>query len=322
MSAVPVRVGFWGFGRRNTFHYEQLCLLPGVTFGPVLCRDALADLPRPLMGTTVPADVAAAQPQLVFVESDTPPSDRSALSALSDAGGVLVCDWSETAVATPGRWPPHALERTDRVSFCARHRLEPGFLAARSALASGEIGPLRHLAYTLWQHAADSPLLPSRQADAADPTSAAITQHLLRHLREVFDQLLLLAGTYPTEIHARGRLVGTPDALVGATVLCRFESGLTASLDVDLATWAAADSGWLITGQTGGYARQTLYSSATDGEIQDLPLEVGLATPEAVYGPLLNYAAGRGTNPVEPAVIAAASRLGDEVLRQIQRQGE
>ena len=132
------------------------------------------------------------------------------------------------------------------LSHCPR-RSDEDFRRAQSAVVSGNLGQLLAAKWVSWSYGA--------------PTGPT----LLRLLAHAVDQLLQLISAEPL------RVVSFGDSTLSNQSIIEFRGGVRAEIDLRLDSPLPFQTGWLLTGNRGGFADGRCFHVAADGEVFDTP---------------------------------------------------
>ncbi len=165
---------------------------------------------------------------------------------------------------------------------CAR-REEESFRRAVSVAASGELGTIHAAKFVSWGYG----LWPSGVGDQShqrdlEDLSGTMVIRLMAH---ALDQLLLLVPQHPHRAFATARAspfkkepsAAPTDAAAALALSIEFVDGARAELDLRLDSPVPFRSGWVLTGDRGGFAEARRYSLTDDGEVYDSPVTSGEA---------------------------------------------
>lgn len=159
--------------------------------------------------------------------------------------------------------------------FLVHHprRTDLDFRQALTVADDPGIGTIRAAKFVSWSYgippsgATRGGGLPnSGMSDEAQTTKVRMIAHAL-------DQLVALIGDRPLSVFATSdsQTQGAPDLWAGYSLSLRivFEKGCQAEIDIRLDSPAPYQSGWLLTGERGGYANGRRYTLTDDGEVFD-----------------------------------------------------
>lgn len=151
--------------------------------------------------------------------------------------------------------------------------LEADFASARSVAESQDSGPVR--AARIMQHSF-SPSLED---------NGELLSQTRRRLRQAFS--LFPLGVSEAQVSVRHdeslRFEQSRDRetkiATSATVALSFESGATASIDIDLAGAVPVDTGWILQKSRGGYQNGRQFLIEPDSEVYDVSAEATIVDP-------------------------------------------
>ena len=154
-------------------------------------------------------------------------------------------------------------------------RADSEFPQALAVARDEKIGAIRAVKYVSWSYGR-----PPRGATRyAEPTvsdeSAELGSTKVRFVAHALDQLVSLIPSRPIRVQAVGDLSDRcPDLFVGNSLALRmeFESGCQAEIDVRLDSPTPFQSGWVLSGERGGYANGRQYTLTDEGEVFDSPV--------------------------------------------------
>ena len=141
------------------------------------------------------------------------------------------------------------------LSHCPR-RSDDDFRRALSAVLSSDLGKLLAAKWVSWSYGAQS-------ASCAHDDGSQIRATLLRLLAHAVDQLLQLIPVEPLRVVAFG------DSALSIQAIIEFHGGLRAEIDLRLDSPLPFQTGWLLTGDRGGFADGRCFHVAADGEVFD-----------------------------------------------------
>jgi predicted dehydrogenase len=136
------------------------------------------------------------------------------------------------------------------------------------------------------------------------------------------DQLLQLTGHRPRTVF--GRIPGpSPDDPAGAafTLAIALEPGIDSLIDVNLASGAVLQTGWVLAGARGGYSGGRIYLEETSGEISDAPVSESHLPEADAYGEFLASVGGEHGPTVSAREAEMVLRVID-AARQSSRIGQ
>ena len=164
-------------------------------------------------------------------------------------------------------------------------RAAPDFRQALSVAEDPELGAIRSAKFVSWSYG-----LPPRGATGGNALLSSdgsddpqITK--IRFVTHALDQLMSLIDDQPVNVFATGdpKALGAPDLMAGYSLTLRiiFEKGCQAEIDIRLDSPAPFQSGWMLTGERGGYANGRRFTLTDDGEVFDSPVAPSDSDAEA-----------------------------------------
>jgi predicted dehydrogenase len=149
-------------------------------------------------------------------------------------------------------------------------RADLDFRQALALAQDASLGAIRAAKFISWSYG-----LPPRGATRGHgPLSLDASEDpqvtKVRFVAHALDQMVALIRVPPVRVLA----VGAPDLFAGYSLSLHlvFESGCEADIDVRLDSPAAFQSGWMMTGERGGYAHGRQYTRTDEGEVFDAPV--------------------------------------------------
>lgn len=198
-----------------------------------------------------------------------------------------------------------AESRGRSITVAHSRRFDPDFQTPLRLVRQGELGSLELLTLTLWQQ---------------HPAPLRGTT-LWNFAPDFCDQLLLLADSKPIGVTADPLKHPGPGADYGLLAIIQFDSGAMARLELHRSALPPVDSGWMLTGTRGGYARGTQYFITAQQEIEDVPLPAETGGKDSFYTVLASHLRHGTPSPVTTsealAVMDLLERL-DEAIRKSQ----
>lgn len=154
-------------------------------------------------------------------------------------------------------------------------RADPEFRQALAVARDEKIGAVRAVKFVLWSYGrpprgATRGIEPSDWDENAEPGRTKI-----RFVAHALDQLVLLIPSRPVCVLAVGDPnAGGADLIAGDSLALHvlFESGCRAEIDIRLDSPTTFQSGWMLTGERGGYAKGRQYTLTDEGEVFDSPV--------------------------------------------------
>ena len=277
--ASPLRVGLIGFGRFGLHLVERFAddgsfRVVAAAADPIVAEVVapfgvrLVNHPRELL--------AAADVDVVwFAEHDAFRSGRTAADVLCEKHAIV-----ETPLALSSSIADQAFDVAAQHHrlLLVRHsrRSDPDFQQALTVAEDQTYGAIRAAKFVSWSFG-----LPPRGAIRGNgplPPDASDDPQIIkcRFAAHALDQLLTLLNDRPICVFATGdqRAQGAPSLLAGCSLLLQvtFERGCQAEIDIRLDSPTQFQSGWLLTAERGGYAKNRKFTLTDDGEIFDSAL--------------------------------------------------
>ena len=195
-----MRIGLIGLGRIGAFHASTLSVIPGVELlvadvVPSLAAETASSLGAAVF--TTPANLLQADLDGVVIAAATDAHPQLILAAV-EAGLPVFC---EKPVARNASEAAEVLRRCGDapVQIGYNRRFDPGFMAAREAVASGSLGRVHTVRSTT--------LDPAPPPPAYLATSGGIFRDCSVH---DFDIIRYVTGAEVTEVYATGNAQGDP----------------------------------------------------------------------------------------------------------------
>lgn len=170
----------------------------------------------------------------------------------------------------------------------ASRRWDDDFLNAKSVFDSGGFGKLERLRLAFHETAMPGETFPG-----------GILPELGFHW---LDQLLVFVTSKPQVARLRRFNAGFL-----ATI--DFEDGVSAVIEVQLASLLSLRTGWLLEGATGAYRAGRRYSKTLDGEIIDEPVSVAPSTGDPFFDTLTQAMSGDSATQLALATLKHAARV-------------
>ncbi len=185
-------------------------------------------------------------------------------------------------VETPFTLSPPAAEqafadasRRGRLLIHHPWRADLDFRQALAVARDEKLGAIRAVKFVLWSYArpprgATRCVEPAVWDELAQPGATK-----LRFVAHALDQLVLLVLSRPIRVFAVGdRVADGNDLFAGDSLALHvlFESGCEAEIDVRLDSPVPVQSGWMLTGERGGYAKGRQHTLTDEGEVFDSPV--------------------------------------------------
>ena len=154
-------------------------------------------------------------------------------------------------------------------------RADPEFRQTLAVARDEKIGPIRAVKFVLWSYGRP----PRGAVRSADPSVwdefAEPGATKVRFVAHALDQLVLLIPSRPISVLAVGDSSAvTADLFAGDSLALHivFASGCQAEIDIRLDSPTPFQSGWILTGERGGYANGRQYTLTDEGEVFDSPV--------------------------------------------------
>ncbi len=163
-------------------------------------------------------------------------------------------------------------------------RADPEFRQAWAVARDEKIGAIRAVKFVLWSYTrpprgASRGIAPSDWDENTEPGATKV-----RFVAHTLDQLMLLIPSRPISVTATSESgVSDRDLFAGDSLMLHivFESGCQAEIDIRLASPTPFQSGWMLTGERGGYAKGRQYTLTDEGEVFDSPVTTTETLAEA-----------------------------------------
>lgn len=314
-NLAPLGIGVVGLGRAGLFHLERIGLRTDCRVvtacddcpGAVRKASGLVSNFSKTWGDLLRDEAV----ELVLVA--TPPASHAPLviEALSAGKHVLV----ETPLCLD-------LPAADAILAAARRyarsvivaqtrRWESDFLTARQCVESGALGRLLTVKQIRWQYnrrarpvaarhlresAEESDMLPAHDWRDHSSTGGGTLWEFGVH---DFDQLLQLVGETPISVSAElfpDETTAVADD--GFLSLLRFPSGVHAHLEVNRASPATLNTGWVLVGSEGSFSDGKLFTVSSDGEVIDQPLTPVKGEVDELYVAVVRHLREGAPNPM------------------------
>ena len=279
LAAPPLRVGLIGLGRSG-LHLIECCAMGGPFRVVAVFADPLvADVVSPFGARLVkhPQELlAAADVDVIWItEFAGRRSDVSIAEVLAEKHAILETPLSLTTAPLEQVFEVAAQHRRLLLVHHPR-RSDQQFRQALSVSQESDIGAVRAAKFVSWGYglaprgaARGLGPLPSEGSDEAQITKVRLVAHAL-------DQLVSLIADRPKCLVAVGEqnASGPSNLFGGKSLLLQitFEQGCQAEIDVRLNSPTPFQSGWLLSGERGGYAKGRRFTLTDEGEVFDSPV--------------------------------------------------
>ncbi len=204
---------------------------------------------------------------------------------------------------------------------CPR-RDEESFRRAVSVAASGELGTIRAAKFVSWGYGR----WPNRVGDQSsqrDPEDLPGTT-VIRLMAHALDQLLHLIPQHPHRAFATAQVnpfknpsAAPPQPAAALALSIEFANGTWAELDLRLDSPVPFHSGWVLTGNRGGFADAQRYSLTDEREVLDSPVTPGEAELDS-FAWLAQQLRAPEHNAVEDARAVTVVVLLDAARRSLE----
>jgi predicted dehydrogenase len=325
-TEAPVRVGLIGLDRSGQFHAELLSLRSGLEV--VAACDPSNGQPRRLPGprgadrpgySRVDEFLAGTDFDRVLIAGPIERRADWAVQAL-EAGKHVAIDPPPCSNAGQMQNLLAAAHRmTRRLSILPTRRDGAEFQAALQMVGGSQLGPINSARLLSWGKA-----VPCAVADSAlgNRTSDCEVDLFAIFAYQYVDQLLQLIREPPCRVLGRilGRSPGDP-AATAFTLAIAFAPGIDGLIDVNLASGAVLQTGWMLAGARGGFSGGRIYLQEPSGEISDAPVSNNNLPEVDVYREFV----AAGADEVEPTVSARDAEMVMRVLdaaRESSRSGQ
>lgn len=282
--AAPRRVVVVGLGRHGQHRAEQLRLLSDWQVAGLCDLDSealvrCATLGEPRDWTSVLRDQHV---DVVWLATPIETRVELATAALEANKHVVVEPPLAASVAEFDKVLKLAESCGRSLTVAHSRRFDPDFQTPLRLVRQGELGTLELLTLTLWQQ---------------HPAPLQGTT-LWNFAPDFCDQLLLLADSRPTGMTAYPLKHTGLGADYGLLAIIQFGSGAIARLELHRSALPPVDSGWMLTGTRGGYARGTQYFVTAQQEIEDVPLPPETGSQDSFYAVLASHLRHGTPSPV------------------------
>jgi predicted dehydrogenase len=301
-----IRLALIGLGPAGQFHAERLSLRPEFEIVAACdpeCRPARR-LPGPRgADRSVNCSLAdlLARTDVAAVLITGPGEHRADWAERALAAGKHVClDPPPCANANELRNLRSAARATGRrLTVLPTFRGGADFRTALDVVHGARLGSLNAARLISWGKvvppAVTTPASASRAPGASGPMAGEVD--LFAHFAyQYVDQLLQLLGRRPQSVFAR--ILPTPGAgsstaltSITFTLAITFDAGVDAAadalIDVNLASGAVLQTGWMLAGAGGGYSGGRIYLQEESGEICDEPVPSSDRPAPDVYAELI-----------------------------------
>lgn len=318
MSA-PLRVAIAGLGRTGLYHLEQLSLYDDcrvvAAYDVLPAREECA-LDFGCRFHTGWSELLAT-PDVDFVLVAAPPAERAELAIASLQAGkhVAMSPPFGTSLADADRMLAAAQESRRSLLVLPNRREDDDFRRALSVVRSGALGELEAVKFVVWDYA-----IPAKGGLARD--EAGGSDAFMHFGADYFDQLLTLVPDTPHSVYSVPARPGAASPALADSFLTvvKFAGGVTAQVEVNLASPTRYHSGWVMTGTRGGYYRSKQSVLTDEGEIFETPVEVPPMVGNGFYDELVGTRHHEG--PTCESARAARNAIGlIEAARESVRTG-
>lgn len=310
---VPVRIGIAGLGRMGMYHLERLSLRNDCR--AVVCFDLLTSQCEAAEGfgcrrSASWRDFLDDETELVLIA--TPPATHASLAIEALAAGKHVAVETPLCLTMPEA--DAMLEAADRtgllLSVVHHRRWDDDFQTAVAALQSGRLGHLQIVSRVVWEYGFPTTSRSfARTGWRADSDCGGGA--LIEFGAHYFDQLLQLVPDPVSSVFAQipGADTSTSKRLETITpdvknvenaflAVVTFAGGLSARIDVNLASPVPLDTGWTLIGSDGGYRDFRRYELTEDGEVFDTSLDSVATDWDQYYAGIVGHLREGSAPPV------------------------
>lgn len=295
-----IRLGLIGLGPAGQFHAERLSLRP--EFEIVAACDPAGQPARRLFGPrgtdrSINCDLAEllarADVAAVLITGPTPHGADWAERALR-AGKHVCLDPPPCANANELRHLRSAARGTGRrLTVLPTFRGSADFRTALDVVRV-RLGSLNAARLVSWGTVVPPVVTAPASASAAPGAIGSVVGEvdLFAHFAyQYVDQMLQLLGRRPQSVFARILPMRAADTSIAFTLAIAFDAGGDAAadalIDVNLASGAMLQTGWMLAGADGGYCGGRVYLQEDSGEICDEPVPASDRPASDVYGELV-----------------------------------
>ena len=273
VTANPLRVGLVGLAR-DGWHLIESCSVGG-PFRVVAVFDT--DPQRESHGTSLSVpivsslDMLTQSPHIDVLWVATPMGFERELAELlvkHDKHVVVETPLCLSTVAADRAFAAARARGRQLLVHCPR-RADADARRAQSVVDSGELGIVRAAKWVCWGYGFAPMDVQSRVSDGVDSPRTT----LIRLMAHVLDQLVTLLPAAPLRVFATGALSSgnVPDDSRSLAVSIEFANGALAEIDIRRDSPAVLQTGWVLSGQRGGYAAGQRFTLTPEGEVFDSP---------------------------------------------------
>ncbi|MFM9966459.1 MAG: Gfo/Idh/MocA family protein [Planctomycetaceae bacterium] len=218
--------------------------------------------------------------------------------------------------------------------FLVHHprRADLDYRQAQIVANDRSMGAIRAVKFVSWSYAippsrlSRNPLVSGSETGNASDPSGDPQRTKLRFVAHALDQLVGLIGDRPLSVLAMSdpQALGAADLLSGYSLALRivFEKGCQAEIDIRLDSPTSFQSGWLLTGEHGGYANGRRLTLTDEGEVFDSPVATADNDAEADQFEWLAQQIRSGVrNATEEARVRTVAALMDAARQSLNQGG-
>jgi predicted dehydrogenase len=325
-TETPTRVGLIGLDRSGQFHAERLSLRSDVEV-VAACDPSTAE-PRRLPGprgadrpgySRVDEFLTRTDFDRVLVAGSIERRTEWAVQAL-DSGKHVAIDPPPCPNASQMRDLLAAARRTGR-SLCLLPTRRNGaeFRTALQMARGEQLGRINSARLLSWGKAV--PCAAGVSGLGSETSDCAVDLFTIFAYQYV-DQLLQLIRESPRCVF--GRILDPPPgdpAATAFTLAIAFEPGIDGLIDVNLASGAVLQTGWMLAGARGGFSGGRIYLQEPSGEIADAPVSHNNLPEVDVYREFVAAVAGE-VGPTDSARDAEMVVRVLDAARESSRTGQ
>jgi predicted dehydrogenase len=325
-DATPVRVGLIGLDRSGLFHAERLSLRAEIEV--VAACDLSSGGSRRLFGarggdrrvySRVEDLLARSDFGTVLIAGPIEQRAECGVRAL-EAGKDVALDSPPTSNGGQMQQLLAAARRTGRrLSILPTRRDGADFRTVFQIVRDVRLGHVYSARLLSWGKAVPDAFA-DRKSDVRTPEAEpdAFTFFAYHYV----DQLVQLIGGRPRSVFSRILVPSaTEPASTAFTLAIAFEPPIDALIDVNLASGAVLQTGWMLAGDRGGYSGGRIYLQDPSGEVCDAPVSQSGLPEIDVYAELVTSARGE-PGPTASACEAEVVMRVIDAARESSRTGQ
>ncbi len=275
-TANPLRVGLIGLNR-DGWHLMERCLVGGpfciaAAFDVVSPRVSQASCLSVPFVSSLDALIHSPEIDLLWIAMPFAIQLNWAEPLLQQDKPLIVEAPLSQSTADADRAFAALRTRGQRLLMHSPRHADEDVRRALSVVDTGELGTLQAVKWISWGYGLPPTGVPSCDTDASDPPCTAI----LRQMTHALEQLVQLLPQPPRRVFATGGLAASIE----------FDNGTRAEIDIRLDSPVPLYTGWVLSGEHGGYANGRQFTLTADGEVFDSPTP----TPEPAEDELVRLA--------------------------------